>query len=85
MAVWGLIWVINLDPTVGTEISKTRPVVIISSDDAGTLCDAFQVRSVSVERFIRKLDTLDSRTLKAIGVPLAELMGWMAVQNSFGA
>jgi mRNA interferase MazF len=31
------IWLINLDPTVGAEIRKTRPAVIVSSDDAGTL------------------------------------------------
>jgi mRNA interferase MazF len=31
------IWVINLDPTMGAEIKKTRPAVIVSSDDVGTL------------------------------------------------
>jgi mRNA interferase MazF len=33
----GEIWVINLDPTIGAEIKKTRPVVIVSSDDIGKL------------------------------------------------
>jgi mRNA interferase MazF len=28
----GEIWLANLDPTVGGEIKKTRPVVIISND-----------------------------------------------------
>jgi mRNA interferase MazF len=105
------IWLINLDPTVGAEIRKTRPVVIVSSDDVGILplkvvapvtdwkahyvdvpwmtaitpsaqnglekpsaCDAFQVRSVSVERFMRKLGALDARTMKAIAVSLAEVL-----------
>ncbi|NJC98258.1 MAG: PemK family transcriptional regulator [Anaerolineales bacterium] len=33
----GEIWLVNLDPTVGSEIKKTRPVVIISSDLIGIL------------------------------------------------
>lgn len=33
----GEIWQLNLDPTVGAEIQKTRPVVVISSDAAGKL------------------------------------------------
>ena len=33
----GEIWQINLDPTVGVEMEKTRPVVVISSDAAGRL------------------------------------------------
>jgi mRNA interferase MazF len=31
------IWLINLDPTIGAEIKKTRPAVIVSSDDIGIL------------------------------------------------
>jgi len=31
------IWLINLDPTVGAEIRKTRPVVIVSNDSLGNL------------------------------------------------
>jgi mRNA interferase MazF len=33
----GEIWEINLDPTVGVEMQKKRPVVVISSDAAGRL------------------------------------------------
>jgi mRNA interferase MazF len=33
----GEIWLINLDPTVGAEIKKSRPGVIISSDAIGIL------------------------------------------------
>lgn len=33
----GEIWLLNLDPTVGAEIQKTRPVVIVSSDAVGLL------------------------------------------------
>jgi mRNA interferase MazF len=31
------IWLINLDPTLGAEIRKTRPVVIVSSNAIGVL------------------------------------------------
>ncbi len=33
----GEIWLVNLDPTIGSEIRKTRPAVIISSDLVGIL------------------------------------------------
>ena len=33
----GDIWYVNLDPVVGAEIKKQRPVVVISSDAAGRL------------------------------------------------
>jgi len=33
----GEIWIVCLDPTIGTEIRKTRPVVIVSSDAVGAL------------------------------------------------
>jgi mRNA interferase MazF len=31
------IWLINFDPTVGAEIKKVRPAVVISSDSVGKL------------------------------------------------
>jgi mRNA interferase MazF len=33
----GEIWRVNFDPTVGTEIKKTRPAVVISSNSIGKL------------------------------------------------
>jgi mRNA interferase MazF len=33
----GKIWLINLDPTVGAEIRKTRPAVIVNDDAVGIL------------------------------------------------
>ena len=33
----GEIWRVNFDPAIGTEIKKTRPAVIISSDAVGKL------------------------------------------------
>ena len=31
------IWLTNLDPTIGAEIKKTRPALIVSEDDLGKL------------------------------------------------
>lgn len=33
----GEIWTVNLDPTLGAEIRKTRPAVVVSSDAVGAL------------------------------------------------
>ena len=33
----GEIWLINLDPTIGAEIKKTRPAVIVNDDAVGIL------------------------------------------------
>ncbi len=33
----GEVWLINLDPTVGAEIRKSRPVVVVSSNAVGIL------------------------------------------------
>ena len=104
----GEIWLINLDPTIGAEIRKTRPAAIVSSDAVGILplkvvvpltewkehysvapwmvrvnpapnngldkpsaADAFQVRSVSKERFVRRIGILPEVTLGAIAAALA--------------
>jgi mRNA interferase MazF len=33
----GEVWLIDLDPTIGAEMQKTRPAVVISSDAVGAL------------------------------------------------
>jgi mRNA interferase MazF len=33
----GEVWLINLDPTIGAEITKTRPSVIVNDDSIGVL------------------------------------------------
>ena len=95
------IWLINLDPTIGSEIKKTRPCVILNSNLVGVLplklvapitdyksnyelvpwmvkihpnktnnltkksvIDLFQVRSVSEERFIKKIGSIDNKELE---------------------
>ena len=99
----GEIWLINLDPTVGAEIKKSRPAVIVNVDEVGVLplrvivpittwkehysqapwmvkiqptkengldqtstADAFQIRSLSIERFIRIVGKVDSEMLYSI-------------------
>ena len=99
----GEIWLINLDPTVGAEIKKSRPAVIVNVDEIGILplrvivsitewkdryskapwlvyiepcqqngldktsaADAFQVRSLSVERFMKCIGKVDSDTFTGI-------------------
>jgi mRNA interferase MazF len=107
----GEIWLINLDPTIGAEIKKTRPAVIVNDDAIGILplkvivpitdwkdrysvapwmvrlepdstnglekpsaADAFQVRSVSQTRFMRRLGALSDNTLQAIAKALAAVL-----------
>lgn len=33
----GEIWLVNLDPTIGAEIKKTRPAIVVSTDAVGKL------------------------------------------------
>jgi mRNA interferase MazF len=33
----GEAWLVNLDPTIGAEIKKTRPAVIVNDDAVGIL------------------------------------------------
>jgi mRNA interferase MazF len=33
----GEVWLVNLDPTIGAEIKKTRPAVIVNDDAVGIL------------------------------------------------
>jgi mRNA interferase MazF len=107
----GEVWLINLDPTVGSEIKKTRPAVIVSDDAIGLLplrvivpitawqeryavapwmvrqdpdpekgldkpsaADAFQVRSVSQIRFVRRLGNISAQALYDVTRSLATVL-----------
>lgn len=107
----GEIWLINLEPTLGKEIKKTRPAVIVNDDAIGILplrvivpitewkerysiapwmvklipdsknnlekissADCFQVRSVSKERFVKKIGTLSADIMKKITNALAVVL-----------
>lgn len=104
----GEVWLLTLDPTVGAEIRKSRPAVIVNDDDIGILplkvivpitdwndrfvdfvwmtrlqpgaenglskvsaADAFQVRSVSEERFVRQLGRISQNDLDQISDAMA--------------
>ncbi len=107
----GEIWLINLDPTIGSEIRKTRPAVIVNDDSIGLLplkvivpltdwkdrykvatwmvrveptagngltkvsaADAFQVRSVSQQRFVKKMGSIEADKLTKVGHALAAVL-----------
>ena len=107
----GEVWLINLDPTIGSEIRKTRPAVIVSDDSVGALplkvvvpvtewkeryaiapwlvrispspdngldkesaADAFQVRSVAQQRFVRRLGRLTGSQMAEIAHALAAVL-----------
>ena len=107
----GKVWLINLDPTVGAEIKKTRPAVVVNDDAVGILplkvivpitewkdryavapwlvrlepdaengldkpsaADAFQVRSVAQERFVRRVGKLSDTAMQEITRALAVVL-----------
>ena len=107
----GEIWDIDLNPTKGQEINKTRPAVVISSDGIGKLplkiivpitewqssfegnlwhvplqpsavnglsknsaADALQVRSLSLERFVKRRGRATKQELEEIVQALAAIV-----------
>lgn len=105
------IWLINLDPTIGSEIQKTRPAIIVNDDALGKLplkiivpvtdwkeryasapwmvkiapdasnglskasaADCFQIRSISEERFVKKLGTIPESILNDIKRGLSKVL-----------
>lgn len=60
----GEVWLINLDPTVGAEIKKTRPAVIVNDDAIGIL-------PLKQERFVRRLGKLSDTAMQEITKALA--------------
>ncbi len=105
------IWLINLDPTIGAEIRKVRPAIIISHDDLGVLplkviipitewkdqysvapwmvqifpndknglskmssADALQIRSVSVERFVKRIGVVNTEILEEVEEAISQVL-----------
>jgi mRNA interferase MazF len=108
----GEIWLVDLDPTVGAEMGKTRPAVVINVSTVGLLplrmvvpvttwqprydqlawfvrlpadaanglsqdsgADTFQVRCISLDRFVRRLGLLTSVQVDEIARASADNVG----------
>jgi mRNA interferase MazF len=108
----GEIWLVNFDPTIGAEIRKVRPAVVISVPGVGRLplrivvpladwkphyaqaswlvhvavattngltkdsgADAFQVKSLSENRFLKRLGETTSGQLRDIVAAVALCVG----------
>lgn len=107
----GEIWLINLDPTTGAELKKTRPAIIVNDNSLGKLplkiivpltdwkerydiapwmvkitpdhinnltkysaADCFQIRSLSEDRFIKKIGKINSQDLDDIREALSKVL-----------
>ncbi len=107
----GEIWEIDLSPTIGAEIKKKRPAVIVNDDAIGILplkvivpitawkdryqgaiwmvrikpdnenklkklsaADAFQIRSISKKRFLKKTGSVSSRALDEIKMAITAVI-----------
>ena len=107
----GDVWLINLDPTMGSEIKKTRPAIIVNDNALGKLplkiivlitdwkdrydiapwmtkiepdkengltkvssADSFQIRSVSQERFVKKIGTVPENIMEEIRIGLSKVL-----------
>jgi len=104
----GEVWLVEFHPSVGAEIHKTRPSIVLTADGVGRLpleivvpltawkpihanwswfvhvpattasglskdssADTFQVKSVSRDRFVRKLGDLTLRQVDEIATAVA--------------
>jgi mRNA interferase MazF len=107
----GEIWDVNFDPTVGAEIQRERPALVVSSDAVRKLplrlvapvtswkdgyrdlfwhvridpdstngltktssIDAFQLRSMSLDRFARKRGWVKASTMAEIAAAIAAIV-----------
>lgn len=110
----GEVWDVRFDPSVGSEIQKVRPAVVVSVAEVGRLplrivvpitdwnpryarypwivnirttplsglskdsgADAFQVKSVSLSRFIRKRGELTSEQMDEIAAAVVLCVGYL--------
>ncbi len=49
----GDIWLVNLDPVIGSEIAKTRPALVISHSGYNTIAETVTIIPISTGRFIK--------------------------------
>jgi len=107
----GDVWLVDFEPVKGSEISKKRPAIVVSSDTLGALpvhivvpltdwkeyftrnlwhvkivndsvnglskvsaADALQIRTVSDQRFIKKLGMVTAATIEEIVTAIAAVI-----------
>ncbi len=105
------VWLLNLNPTIGAEMAKMRPCVVVNDDDIGVLplkmivplsswqnrysnyiwmtkivadehnglsktsvADSFQVRTVSEQRFVKKIGVVSNEQLKEIHINIIKAL-----------
>jgi len=105
------VWLISLDPTIGAEIKKTRPAIIVNDNSLGKLplkiivpitdwknhyeiapwmikiepsskngltkdssADCFQVRSVSQDRFVKRIGEVSDFIMDEIRIGLSKVL-----------
>lgn len=51
---WSIYWV-NIDPTIGSEQSKTRPVLVISDDDINKILPVINILPITSHKQGRKV------------------------------
>lgn len=49
----GEIWLTNLDPTIGSEIAKTRPALVISHSSYNAIAETVTLIPISSGRYIK--------------------------------
>ena len=49
----GDIWLVNLDPVIGSEISKTRPALVISHSSYNQIAETITVIPISTGKYIK--------------------------------
>jgi mRNA interferase MazF len=109
----GELWLVNFDPSVGSEVKKKRPAVVLSIPQIGKLplriivpitewkeryrrapwfvqllpsasngltkdsaADGFQVKSVSLNRFVRKMGSLSAAEMDDLAAAVALCIGF---------
>ena len=77
----GEIWWANLDPTIGAEIKKTRPCLVISDSVVNQHRRTVVIvpissspRAVAKERLVRHIENLSAEHLQAVENALREIL-----------